>query len=279
MVPSIPSAGLTRMIIFQGPTRAIVFLCSTRVTRATGVISRVAALSALGFFVCSMAAAQQTQQTYSAPAGGAISTAEECHPLNWTAEQDHQDMMNELGIRALRPGPSGNENAPNHANYDESKANPFRDLPDALALKNGQRVTTADQWWHVRRPEIVEDFEREVLGRIPRNVPKVTWSVASTANSKTGSFPVIEKQVVGHVDNSSCPAITVDIQMTLATPANAKGPVPVMIMFSSPAFRKRMEEMLAARPELKASLGTDPPEDGVMRCSTPVAFNRTTAQG
>ena len=95
-------------------------------------------------------------------------------------------------------------------------------------------------WWKQRRPEIVEDFEREVLGRVPPNVPKVTWTVTSTANAKTGVFPVIGKQLVGHVDNSSCPAITVDIQMTLVTPADAKGPVPVMMMFGSAAFLKRM---------------------------------------
>ena len=29
--------------------------------------------------------------------------------------------------------------------------------------------------------EVVEDFEREVLGRIPGNVPKVTWTVTKTA--------------------------------------------------------------------------------------------------
>jgi len=31
--------------------------------------------------------------------------------------------------------------------------------------------------------------------------------------------------------NAACPAIKVDIQMTLVTPANAKGPVPVLMMF------------------------------------------------
>ncbi|HLJ50082.1 MAG TPA: GDSL-type esterase/lipase family protein [Bryobacteraceae bacterium] len=179
--------------------------------------------------------------------------------MNWTATQDHQNMMEQLGIKALRAGPSGNENAPNHANYEESLANPFPSLPDALTLKNGQKVTTANQWWNERRPEIIEDFEREVLGRVPPNVPKVTWSVKSTANTKIGVFPAIEKQLVGHADNSSCPAIDVDIQMTLVTPANTKGPVPVMVMFGSAAFLKRMAEMFASRPELKAALGTDPP--------------------
>ncbi len=168
-------------------------------------------------------------------------------------------MMDQLGIKALRPGPSGNEQAPNHANYEESKSNPFPDLPDALTSKNGQRVATANQWWDRRRPEIVEDFEREVLGRVPPDVPRVTWKIAATANSKTGVFPVIEKQLVGHVENSSCPSIPVDIQMTLVTPANAKGPVPVMMMFGSAAFLKRMADAFASRPELKNTLGTDPP--------------------
>ncbi len=168
-------------------------------------------------------------------------------------------MMDQLGITALRPGANGNEKAPDHANYDESKANPFPDLPDALTLKNGQKVKSAEQWWHQRRPEIVEDFEREVVGRVPPNVPKVTWTVTTTTNSKAGSFPVIEKQLVGHADNSSCPLINVDIKMTLVTPANAKGPVPVMMMFGSAAFLKRMADMMASRPEMKAMLGSDPP--------------------
>jgi len=168
-------------------------------------------------------------------------------------------MMDQLGIKALRPGANGNEKAPDHANYDESKANPFPDLPDAFTLKNGHRVTTAAQWWHDRRPEIVEDFESEVVGRIPANVPKVTWTVRSTTNSKAGVFPVIEKQLIGHVDNSSCPSINVDIQLTLVTPGNAKGPVPVMMLFGSQAFLKRMAEFIEKHPELKGMLGTDPP--------------------
>ncbi|HXM41665.1 MAG TPA: GDSL-type esterase/lipase family protein [Bryobacteraceae bacterium] len=167
-------------------------------------------------------------------------------------------MMDQLGIKALRTGPSGNEKAPDHANYDESKANPFPDLPDALTLNSGQRVASAAQWWRRRRPEIVEDFEREVLGRVSPSAPKVTWSVTSTTVSKTGIFPVVKKQLAGHADNSPCPSINVDIEMTLVTPANAQGPVPVMMMFGSAAFLKRMADMMASRPELKATMGSDP---------------------
>lgn len=166
-------------------------------------------------------------QTPAAPAAG----AEAQEPRNWTTADDHQDMMHQLGIRRLRPGPSGNNNAPNAANYDEATANPFPVLPDVMRLKSGTRVTTPEMWWTQRRPEIVEDFAREIIGRVPRNAPAVTWEVTDTAQGKVGAYPVVGKQLNGHVDNSSYPAISVDIQMTVVTPANATAPVPVMMMF------------------------------------------------
>jgi hypothetical protein len=124
---------------------------------------------------------------------------------------DHQAMMAQLGIRKLRPGPSGNESAPNHANYDEALANPFPKLPDPLTLKNGRTVTSAAMWRR-RRAEIVEDFEREVVGRVPKQVPAVTWTVLQTVNADVAGHPVVGRRLIGHVDNSSYPAITVDIR-------------------------------------------------------------------
>ncbi len=151
-------------------------------------------------------------------------------PKTWTAAEDHQNMMDQLGIKALRPGPAADANAPNHANYDEALANPYPNLPDVLTLKNGQKVTTPAMW-QVRRKEILEDFDREVLGRVPANVPKVTWNVIRTVETTVAGHPIVGKQLEGHVDNSAYPAIDVDIQMTLVVPKDAKGPVPVMIMF------------------------------------------------
>ena len=145
--------------------------------------------------------------------------------------EDHQQMMQQLGITLLRPGPSGNPKAPNAANVDESKATPYPNLPDPLLLKNGRKVTTAKMWWNQRRAEIVEDFDREIYGRVPRNVPKVTWKVVREINEMNGEFPIITKSLVGHVDNSSYPAIKVDIELTLSTPANATGSVPVMMSY------------------------------------------------
>ncbi len=178
-------------------------------------------------------------------------------PMNWKTAEDHQNMMDQLGIKVLRPGPSGNENAPNHANYDESKANPFPILPDVLTLKNGRKVTAAKTWWNERRPEIVEDFEREVVGRVPKNVPSVKWQVTNTVNATVGSHAVIGKELVGHVDNSAYPLISVDIQMTLVTPANASGPVPVMMMFGRRGLPQNTAASAAG--STGASAGPDPP--------------------
>jgi hypothetical protein len=153
-------------------------------------------------------------------------------PPQVTAQQDHQRMMDLLHITSLRPGADGNRpQAPNAANYDEAKANPYPKLPDPLVLKNGKKVKSAKVWWSKRRPEIAEDFDREVYGRVPNVTPKVVWEVSGTTQEKNGDVPVVTKKIVGHVDNSAYPAITVNIELTLTTPANASGPVPVIMEF------------------------------------------------
>ncbi len=144
---------------------------------------------------------------------------------------DHQRMLELLKIKELRPGANGsNKEAPNFANYDESKVKPYSALPDPLTLKNGKKVTSAKAWWNQRRAEIVEDFDREMYGRMPKVTPKVNWEVVSSTNETKYDVPVVTKQLVGHVDNSSYPAVTVDIKLTLTTPANAVG-VPVIMEF------------------------------------------------
>ena len=197
---------------------------------------RGSATVALGTVMFALSAAASGQQ---APPGQAPPSTPPAAPpagppLNPNAAAnaaDHKNMMEQLGIKTLRPGPSGNEAAPNHANYDESLANPYPNLPDPLTLKNGKKVTSADIWWKQRRLEIVEDFDREVLGRVPRNVPKVTWRINRTEQFEVGGRPVVGKELIGSVDNSAHPEITVDMQMTVVTPANAAKPVPVMMMF------------------------------------------------
>jgi len=115
--------------------------------------------------------------------------------------------------------------------YDESAAN-FYPLPDPLVLKNGQPVKDAGTWWNQRRPEILEDFRANVYGRIPENTPKVTWQVTAT-NARASGGAAIKKTVVGSIDNSRYPGANPSINLTLYTPANAAGPVPMIVVVTA----------------------------------------------
>ena len=140
---------------------------------------------------------------------------------------DHAEMMKQLGIRAIRPGPNPN----NQSTFDEAVANPFKEsMPDVLRLNNGEKVTRAEQW-RTRRREIAELFEREVYGRIPRNAPKVRWEVTGVTPGMSGGIPVITKTLIGHVDNRSYPKMIVDIQASFTVPAHSKQRVPIMMEF------------------------------------------------
>jgi hypothetical protein len=169
------------------------------------------------------------------------------------SEKDHQHLMDLLGIKELRPGASHDPNSYYAVNYDEAKASVYPKLPDPLLLNSGKRVTSAKVWWTKRRPEIAEDFDREILGRVPVSLPKVTWEVASATAEKIGDIPVVTKRLKGHVDNSAYPQITVNIDLTLTTPARAAGPVPVImeLAFSNEfmaAIARSIPEMMPGGP-------------------------------
>jgi hypothetical protein len=173
-------------------------------------------------------------------------------PVHLTADQDHQRIMDLLHITSIRRGADGDPKSPNAANYDELKATPYIALPDPLVLKNGKPVTTAKLWWEQRRPEIEEDYDREIYGRMPRITPKVNWEVASTNHEFNGDVPVITKKLVGRVDNAAYPLISVNINLTLTTPANAAGPVPLLLELSF--SQEFMAEMAKRFPAIAAQM-------------------------
>lgn len=172
-------------------------------------------------------------------------------PVELTTEQDHQRVMDLLQIKTLRRGADGDPDSAYAANYDESKANPYPHLPDPLRLKNGEKVLSEKVWWEARRAEIVEDFDREIYGRVPANMPKVDWQLVKTMTEQVNGVDVISQTLVGHVDNTDYPQISVNIDMTVSLPAASKQPVPVVVVYgSSAAFKERMrkrftEEQLA----------------------------------
>jgi len=192
-------------------------------------------LSMALLLACSIpAAAQNAPATPAAPAKPApkppaFQPTPEMLAIQAASEKEHKRVMDELGIKELRPPVDNDTSSPHPVNYDEAKADVYKTLPDPLVMSDGTRVTTASQWWNKRRPEIVELFDREMYGRTPSTLPKVTWELVSTAHEKNGDVPIITKKLIGHTDNSADPDIKVDLELELSTPENAKEPVPVIM--------------------------------------------------
>ena len=65
---------------------------------------------------------------------------------------------------------------------------------------------------------VVELFDREVYGRMPKDLPKVSWAVTATTEETVGGVAMVKKALVGTVDNSRHPAIAVNIEAALWTP-------------------------------------------------------------
>jgi hypothetical protein len=140
---------------------------------------------------------------------------------------DYQNMLDQLGIKKMRKGRDGR----GKDTSNEATAYPWKDsMPDLLTFKDGTKVKTADQW-PKRRAEIVEEFEREVYGRIPKNVPKVKWEVTNTTEGESGGIATVTRTLAGNVDNSAFPKITVAIQANFTVPKQAKGKVPIILQF------------------------------------------------
>lgn len=170
-------------------------------------------------------------------------------------QEDYKNMLDQIGITSTRPGPSGTPTAPNAANSDESKATQYTSLPDPLVLNNGKSVKSEKVWWKKRRPEIKEYFDRELYGRVPDNIPGVKWEVLSVTRDSVGPYPVITKKLLGHVDNSAYPSISVNIDLTLVTPAKAAGSVPVIMEFG---FAMRPPAITAGQQNTQARPQTIP---------------------
>ncbi len=157
-------------------------------------------------------------------------------PVTFTADQDHQNMMDQLGIKALRPGPSGNEKAPNHANYDESLANPYPNVPDPLTMNDGAEG----------------DDGGDVVGQAPAGDCGDVGEVCLRAGAGERAQGDVDGDGGGSRDiglhagdgegadwRGGQLGVSGDQRedhMTLVTPANAKGPVPVLMMFGPARF-------------------------------------------
>lgn len=126
----------------------------------------------------------------------------------------------------LRRAPSGHV-----SNYDEANVGDYT-LPDPLVLANGQPVRDSKTWLKLRRPELIHLYETEVYGRVQRSAPRVTFELRGTDLGAL-SNSAVRKDFVGHLGN---PTNGPKLNLVLYLPANATGPVPVLLhlLFGNP---------------------------------------------
>jgi hypothetical protein len=176
---------------------------------------RLVVFAALSLTLCGVAQAQ-------APADrAAMQQAREA--LRAASHTEWERQMKALGLSAIRPGANTRDPAaPNAVNYDDAKANLYP-LPDPLVARDGSRVTTLAQWQNQRRPEILRLVTEQLYGAVPANPPKIAWHVDAVEHQTVQGIAVVTKHLTGRADNSTDPAITVEIKADVTTPESTAG--------------------------------------------------------
>ncbi|MEO7413720.1 MAG: hypothetical protein ABIZ81_10210 [Opitutaceae bacterium] len=109
-----------------------------------------------------------------------------------------------------------------YSNYDEALAGDFKKVPDLLTLNNGQPVKDAATWRNVRRKEVIDLLETHMFGKVPANVPTLTWTATKTTHADGSVTTVAEGK---YVNADGTPFVNRN-PPAAATPPPAPAPAP-----------------------------------------------------
>jgi len=110
-------------------------------------------------------------------------------------------------------------------NYYEEKV-PAYHLPDLLTSEQGVRIVSADLWNNVRRPEIIEQFRKNVFGRIPSTPYQEKFKLVSLdTHALDGTATQREVEIKIDAEGKS-----LSFHLILITPNNAGHSVPVFLL-------------------------------------------------
>lgn len=112
-------------------------------------------------------------------------------------------------------------------NYDEARTGDYKaTLPELLEMRNGEKVTTAGQWYSSRRPEILEIFEENQYGKWPSRKPRLRYDVMK--DEGLGGAAVRKQLTLYFSADKQGPRADVLIYL----PKDANGPVPLLLNLS-----------------------------------------------
>jgi hypothetical protein len=101
-------------------------------------------------------------------------------------------------------------------------------LPDPLVMNNGKTVSTAKQWNHTRRKELITILSREMYGASPGRPRKMTWKVFDV-NKQALNGRATRKQVTVYF-NGQVNGPQMDILIYL--PNQVQTPVPLVLQLN-----------------------------------------------
>lgn len=113
--------------------------------------------------------------------------------------------------------------------YDESQVPPY-DLPELLVTAEGQRIESPEQWFTVRRPQIMALFGNLIYGIVPApETPIQTTFEVVTINNQFMGGRAVRKDVRIRFQNAKG---TADLQILVFTPRGQDQPAPAFLQLS-----------------------------------------------
>ena len=97
-------------------------------------------------------------------------------------------------------------------------------FPDPLVIFDGRRVTTRQQWFNDRRPELKALFQHYMFGFLPPPPREVTGKLEREERGAFGGKATL-KEIAVTVGPSPLPPI----QLMLVVPNQRQGPAPVVL--------------------------------------------------
>jgi len=103
-----------------------------------------------------------------------------------------------------------------------------KSFPDPLVMFNGQRVTTREQWFKERRPELKALFQHYMYGYMPPPPANTRFTVESI-DAKFFGGKATKKEIKIEFGPAGAPSI----HLLLIIPNNRKGPAPVFLALNA----------------------------------------------
>jgi Heparinase II/III-like protein len=141
-------------------------------------------------------------------------------------------------------------------NYREEKV-PAYTLPSALTSNSGVKITSADQWNKIRRPEILELFRKNVYGRVPETKYSEMFKVINLDQHALGGMAT-QKDVEIAIEAFGK---SLTFHLILYTPNEVKKAVPVFLLIdpwlteNSSSNWKEKDEYWPVKEALKRGYG------------------------